>query len=97
MWVPNVDIFVAPSGDLMVCVELSGMEHRDFEIKMEGTTLQIRGERASTGLSTAQTVLVHEINAGPFESVIDVPPTFNLARASSVYENGTLRVTVPAF
>ena len=94
-WVPNVDAFIALSGELIVCVELSGMERKDFEIKTEGPKLRITGQRPSSGITTARAVLVHEINAGPFESVLEIPPGFDLARASSVYANGALRITVP--
>ncbi len=94
-WVPNIDVFIAPSNDLIVCVELSGLQRRDFEFKTDGTKLHITGQRPSSGVATAKTVLVHEINAGPFDAVLDIPPAFDLARASSVYENGTLRITVP--
>jgi HSP20 family molecular chaperone IbpA len=94
-WVPNTDAFVALSGELIVCLELSGMQRNDFEINIEGATLRITGQRPSSGITTARTVLVHEINAGPFELVLEVPAGFDLARSSSVYANGALRITVP--
>ena len=94
-WIPNADVFIAPSGDLIVCVELSGMQTDDFEINTEGTKLRITGKRPDSGIATAQDALVHEINAGPFESVLDIPPDFDLWRLSSAYVNGTLRITVP--
>jgi HSP20 family molecular chaperone IbpA len=94
-WVPNTDAFIALSGELIVCLELSGMQRNDFEINIEGATLRITGQRPSSGITTARTVLVHEINDGTFESVLEVPPAFDLARASSVYANGALRITVP--
>jgi HSP20 family molecular chaperone IbpA len=94
-WIPNADVFIAPSGDLIVCVELSGMQTDDFEINTEGTKLRITGKRRDSGIATAQDALVHEINDGPFDSVLDIPPDFDLWRLSSVYVNGTLRITVP--
>ncbi len=95
-WVPNADIFIAPSGDLIVCLELSAMRSSGIELHHEGNKLRITGERPSSGVASAQTVLVHEINEGPFETVIDIPPDFDLPRASAAYLNGTLRITVPA-
>jgi HSP20 family molecular chaperone IbpA len=94
-WIPNVDVFIAPSRDLIVCVELSGMQTDDFEINTEGTKLRITGKRPDSGIATAQHALVHEINAGPFDCVLDIPSDFDLWRFSSAYVNGTLRITVP--
>jgi HSP20 family molecular chaperone IbpA len=71
------------------------MQRNDFEIDVEGATLRITGQRPSSGTATARTVLIQEISAGSFESVLEVPPGFDLARASSVYANGALRITVP--
>lgn len=94
-WVPNLDVFVDPSGNLIICVELSGVGPSDVEIKTEGLKIQIAGKRASSGVGTARTVLVHEINSGPFETVLELPAGFDLANASSHYSNGTLVIMVP--
>jgi HSP20 family molecular chaperone IbpA len=94
-WVPNADVFIAPSGALILCFELSGIEPGDVKINTEGNRLRVTGERPSSGVATAHTVLVHEINAGPFESFLDLPPGYDLPRASSAFVNGTLRITVP--
>ena len=37
-----------------------------------------------------------EINYGPFESVLDLPPGYDLSQAKAVYVNGFLRIDVPA-
>jgi len=37
-----------------------------------------------------------EINYGFFESVIELPPGYDLAQAKATYLNGFLRVDVPA-
>ena len=95
IWVPNVDVFVAPSGELIICLELSGIQAGDFNVAFEGNKLRVTGNRASSGVATAQRVLVHEINAGPFETVLDIPSEFDLQRASSGFVNGTLRIEAP--
>jgi HSP20 family molecular chaperone IbpA len=95
-WVPNADIFIAPSGDLIVCLELSAMRSSGIELTADRNQLRITGERPNSGVADAKSVLVHEINAGPFETVIAIPPGFDLPHASAAYMNGTLRITVPA-
>jgi HSP20 family molecular chaperone IbpA len=94
-WVPNTDAFIALSGELIVCLELSGMQRNDFEINTDGATLRITGKRPGSGITTARAVLVHEINSGPCESVLEIPPGFDLARTSAAYANGALRITIP--
>ena len=37
-----------------------------------------------------------EINYGPFESAIEVPAGYDLSRAKASYQNGFLRIDVPA-
>jgi HSP20 family molecular chaperone IbpA len=37
-----------------------------------------------------------EISYGPFETVLDLPPGYDLSRAKAVYVNGFLRIDVPA-
>jgi HSP20 family molecular chaperone IbpA len=94
-WIPNTDVFVEASGDLIVCLELSGIQSGDVKTNTEGNQLHVTGNRPSFGAASAQHVPVHEINAGPFDCALDIPPDFDLSRASSAYANGTLRITVP--
>jgi HSP20 family molecular chaperone IbpA len=95
IWVPNTDVFIAPSGDLIICLELSGIRAGDINVTFENQRLRVTGNRASSGVATALNVLVHEINAGPFETSLEIPPGFDLQRASSAFLNGTLRIVAP--
>ena len=36
-----------------------------------------------------------EINYGPFESMLEVPPGYDLSQAKATYLNGFLRIDVP--
>jgi HSP20 family molecular chaperone IbpA len=36
-----------------------------------------------------------EINYGEFESVIELPPGYDLSQAKAAYQNGFLRIDVP--
>ena len=36
-----------------------------------------------------------EINYGPFESVLELPPGYDLGQAKAAYLNGFLRIDVP--
>ena len=93
-WVPNTDVYVSEAG-LVIKVELSGMKSDSLEITVEGNRLRISGTRPDCCRSPQCSFLVMEISYGPFESVLEVPPGYDLAQARAIYVNGFLRVDVP--
>jgi len=36
-----------------------------------------------------------EISYGPFESILELPPGYDLSQAKAIYVNGFLRIDVP--
>lgn len=93
-WIPNTDVFVT-EGTLVIKVELAGMSREDLELTVEGNRLMISGQRPDTSRSAKCKFLVMEINYGPFECVIEIPPGYDLSEARAAYQNGFLRVEVP--
>jgi HSP20 family protein len=80
---------------LGIKVELAGIRREDLELTVEGNHLKISGQRAD-GCRTAKcNFLVMEINYGAFESLIEVPPGYDLSHAKAAYQNGFLRIDVP--
>lgn len=94
-WVPNTDVYTTDEG-LVVKVELAGMRREDLELAVEGTRLVISGQRPDGCRTPGIKFLVMEIHYGSFECVIEVPPGYELAQARASYQNGFLRVDVPA-
>jgi len=94
-WVPNTDVYVT-EGNLVIKVELAGMKREDLELTVEGNRLMISGQRPDGCRASKCKFLVMEINYGSFESVIELPPGYDLALAKATYQNGFLRVDVPA-
>jgi HSP20 family protein len=94
-WTPNADMYVAEAG-LVIKVELAGMRREDLELKVEGGRLHIAGQRPDGCRSAKCSFLAMEINYGPFEAVVDIPPGYDLSQAKASYQNGFLRVDVPA-
>ena len=82
-------------GTLVIKVELAGMRREDLELTVEGNRLMISGQRPDGSRSTRCKFLVMEINYGPFECVIEIPPGFELSEAKAAYQNGFLRIDVP--
>src|SRR5512140_2527577 len=94
-WVPNTDVYVTNNG-LVVKVELAGMRSEHLEITVEGNRLRISGNRPDGCRAAAKcSFLVMEINYGPFESVLEVPPGYDLSQAKAAYLNGLLPIDVP--
>ena len=93
-WVPNTDVY-AMEGGLVIKVELAGMIREDLELTIEENRLKISGQRPDGCRSPKCKFLVMEINYGTFESVIELPPGYDLSQARAAYQNGFLRIDVP--
>src|SRR5215510_3256085 len=93
-WVPNTDVYVT-EGNLVIKVELAGMKREDLELTVEGNRLMISGQRPDGCRAPKCKFLVMEINYGSFESVIELPPGYDLTQAKATYQNGFLRIDVP--
>ena len=94
-WSPNTDVFISKTGDLIVKVALSGLESGDIQITVENKRLKIKGAHRDAEVSNASQLLVNEIPAGQFESVLEVPEQFDVSASISACSNGVLRILVP--
>ena len=93
-WVPNTDVYMTDVS-LVIKVELAGMKSDSLEITVEGNRLRISGNRPDGCRASKCNFLVMEISYGPFESVLELPPGFDLSQAKAIYVNGFLRIDVP--
>jgi HSP20 family protein len=93
-WVPNTDVYATDTG-LVIKVELAGMKSDSLEITVEGNRLRISGSRPDGCREPKCSFLVMEISYGPFESVLELPPGYDLSQAKAAYVNGFLRIDVP--
>jgi len=94
-WVPNTDVYVTEGG-LVIKVELAGIHREALELTADEGQLRISGHRPDGCRGAKCNFLLMEINYGAFESVIQVPDGFDLGQARAVYQNGFLRIDVPA-
>jgi HSP20 family protein len=93
-WVPNTDVYATDNG-LVIKVELAGMRSDNLEITVDRNRLRISGTRPDGCRAPKCSFLVMEINYGPFESVLELPPGYDLSQAKAAYLNGFLRIDVP--
>ncbi|MHB1307558.1 MAG: Hsp20/alpha crystallin family protein [Limisphaerales bacterium] len=94
-WTPNTDVYLVEGG-LVIKVEIAGMRKEDLELTVEAQQLRINGTRRDNCRATQARFVVMEINYGAFESVIELPPGYDLGNAKAAYQNGFLRIDVPA-
>ena len=81
--------------ELIVRVELPGMEKTDCRITIDDSTLYLRGEKRFERSSSDSTYHVMERAYGMFERVIPLPRYVDSDRAEASYKNGVLTVTMP--
>jgi HSP20 family protein len=93
-WAPNTDVYSTASG-LVIKAELAGMKSDSLEIVVDGNRLRISGNRPDCCRAPQCSFLVMEITYGPFETVLDLPPGYDLNAAKAMYVNGFLRIDVP--
>ena len=93
-WEPNTDVYATDNG-LVIKVELAGMRSEHLEITVEGNRLRIMGNRPDGCRASKCSFLKMEINYGPFESMLELPPGYDLSQAKAAYLNGFLRIDVP--
>jgi len=89
-------VFVTPSGEWVVKLELSHLRSDDLDISVYGQELRITGLRRDTGELDAYELLASEIPWGRFESRIDVPAEFDIKAAKARYLNGILSIRIPS-
>jgi len=91
-WVPNADVF-ARGEDLVIRLELAGVDRGDIEITLHDNTLTVAGEREND-LEDGISFYVHERFYGAFRRSMTLPAGINEDHISAYSNNGLLEITV---
>jgi HSP20 family protein len=95
IWHPPTDVCETEMEFCIVC-ELAGVRKEDIRIHIEDNIITIAGARTQKG-SVEKTVFHNlEINYGPFERNIQLPRKFIGSEPKATYNDGFLKVTIPA-
>jgi HSP20 family protein len=81
--------------EVIVRLEMPGMEREDFDISVAGDVLVVRGEKRLKREQRDARYTVLECAYGSFERAIPLPAPADEARAKASYRNGVLCVTLP--
>ena len=91
-WVPNADVF-ARGEDLVIRMELAGVDRDDIEITLHDNTLTVSGEREND-LDDDVMFYVHERFYGAFRRNMTLPAGIDESSISAYSDNGMLEITV---
>src|SRR5690348_14146797 len=92
-FVPPVDIYETEH-NIVLKVEVPGVEQKDLDIRIENNTITIRGERKFEKEVKEESFHRVERRYGSFQRSFSLPNTVNTEQVSADYENGVLKVTL---
>jgi HSP20 family protein len=92
-WTPNADV-IESDENVVVLVDLAGVEPDKLEVLCESDAVIVRGERAPSGRAGEHQTRL-ECRYGRFDRLIRLPVPVDTAGATAVLENGVLSVTAP--
>ena len=90
-WVPSADVF-ARGLDLVIRLELAGVERENIEITLHENTLTVSGERASD--LDDVTFYVQERFYGAFRRSMTLPPGVDESSIDAYSDNGMLEISI---
>jgi HSP20 family molecular chaperone IbpA len=97
-WAPDINVYRCKDS-IQICVDLAGVERSGIDVQVEPGRLVIRGERPppepkGSDCQTLQ-VLAMEIDYGPFERHVMLPPEFAIESVTAKQSNGLLWINLP--
>lgn len=93
MWAPPVDIYETEQ-NLVMKVELPGIDPKDVEVQLENNTLRIRGERKFEKEVSEENFQRVERSYGSFARSFTLPSTVDPNHAAADYKDGVLTLTL---
>jgi len=93
-WIPSVDI-LEKDGNLILRAELPGMTEKQIDLKLEGNTLTLKGERKMENEDKKSNYHRVESFYGSFTRSFRLPDTVDVEKINAEYKNGVLIVTLP--
>jgi len=93
-WTPSVDIYETEN-EVVLTAEIPGIEDKDIEIKIENSTLSIKGERKLEKETKEENYHRIERAYGSFYRSFTIPHNVNQDKIQAEHENGVLKITMP--
>ncbi len=93
-WLPRIDVFDRDK-ELVVRLEVAGVDPADIDITVEDRTLTISGKRTFDQTTENGGFHRREIFSGEFRRTLVLPEGLDAGEIAAKAENGILEVTVP--
>jgi len=86
---------VSKDDESVLHAEIPGVEMKDLDITISGTTLTIKGERKIEKKVPDEKYFRRERGAGPFGRTVELPHPVDVDRVVATLQDGVLRVRLP--
>ena len=93
-FIPTADVFVR-NGELVVKVDLPGVDPKDIHVKLDEGELLITGERKADKEVKEEGCFRKETSYGFFERRMTVPKGIKETEIAAKYDGGVLMITMP--
>jgi HSP20 family protein len=94
VWNPPVDIYETDN-EVVVRVELPGMDQKDIDVRLDNNVLTIKGERKMDQHVKDEAYHRVETIYGAFVRSFTLPTTVDSDNVKAEYRNGILAITLP--
>lgn len=94
VWTPTAEIF-ARGDDMVVRLELAGMEPKDVDISVADDVLTVSGQREQKEEVKEENYYRCETSYGKFQRSVSLPKSINADDIKAHFENGVLEIVVP--
>jgi HSP20 family protein len=95
MWAPAIESHV-DKGNLIVKVDLPGIDPKEVSISVTGNQLMIEGERKREEKKEEKDYFYREVEYGKFSRTVSLPEGVEADKVKANYKNGVLEITMPA-
>jgi len=93
-WEPPIDIYEDPD-EVVVKVDLPGLDQSDIQVQIEDDVLVIQGERNPESEEKKQNYHRMERAYGSFRRTFSLPVTIDQKRVAATCEKGVLTIVLP--
>jgi HSP20 family protein len=93
-WMPALDVF-EKEGEMVIRLDLPGIEKKDVKVKVLDDVLSIEGERKIEKKIEEQNYLCQEAFYGAFTRRIALPNPVEEYEVKATFQNGVLEIHVP--